>query len=179
MLSPLSKLKVLNLNAAHLMHIPDKLLQNFNLTRLHLNGNLIHHINASVFKNITTLRHLGLGFNKITIIDNETFPGNLQKSLHSITLSHNPLSCVPCHNIWLKKWIEKMEGKIEFIGWPKFFKCDSPPEKQGTPFIDYKATYEDCEKLNPVTIILASVGTFLIIASVIGMLAYKIRWYII
>ena len=178
MLSPLSKLKVLNLNAAHLMHIPDKLLQNFNLTRLHLNGNLIHHINASVFKNITTLRHLGLGFNKITIIDNETFPGNLQKSLHSITLSHNPLSCVPCHNIWLKKWIEKMEGKIEFIGWPKFFKCDSPPEKQGTRFIDYKATYEDCEKLNPVTIILASVGTFLIIASVIGMLAYKIRWYI-
>ena len=178
MLSPLSNLKVLNLNQAHLTHIPSNLLQNFKLTELYLNYNQIQKINATVFMNITTLRYLGLGFNKITIIDNETFPGNLQKSLHSITLSYNPFSCVPCNNIWFKKWIEKMEGKIEFIGWPRFFKCDSPPEKQGTPFIDYKATYEDCKPLDPVTIILASVGTFLIIASVIGMVAYKIRWYI-
>ena len=178
MLSPLSKLKKLRLSEADLGHIPDNLLQNLNLTYLDLNNNQIQLIKASAFINITTLRYLGLGNNKITIIDNETFPGNLQDSLQTIDLGSNPLSCVPCNNIWFKKWIERMHGKIKFNGWPTRFKCNSPPEKQGSLFIDYKATYEDCKPLNPVTTILASVGTFLIIASVIGVVAYKIRWYI-
>ena len=178
MLSPLSKLKVLNLNQAHLMRIPDNLLQNFNLTELYLYYNCIQWINASVFMNITTLRYLSLGFNKISIIDKETFPDNLQNSLQKLDLSNNPLSCVPCNNVWLREWIDRQQGKIQFIHWPKLYQCDQPPEKYGTPFNDYKATYEDCEPVNPVTIILASTGAFLLLVIVLGSLVYKGRWYL-
>ena len=178
MVSPLSKLKVLNLNQAHLTHIPHNLLQKFNLTTLHLKYNEIHRINGSVFMNIKTLRYLGLGFNKISIIDTDTLPDNLQNSLQKLDLSNNPISCVPCKNIWFREWIDRNHGKIKFIHWPKFYQCDQPPEKQGTLFIDYKATYEDCEPVNPTKIILASTCTFLLLVIVLGILAYKGRWYI-
>ena len=118
---------------------------------------------------------MDLGSNKITEV-NESFPPSLQKTLIEINLSKNPFSCVPCHNTWFKSWRET--SNIKFVGWPNHYKCGSPPNKAGTPFIEYKATDEDCKPADPMTIAIASTGSFLLIVFIFGIAGYKGRWYI-
>ena len=179
MLSPLKKLTYLSLEGSHLYEIPENLFSKFpNLTKLYLGKNKIKEISSKAFDNVTKLQVLYLDSNKIKVV-NDTFPEILQKTLKQVNLEGNPFSCAFCdrnNNTWLRNWIER--SNIQFVGWPGYYTCASPPSEHGTYLIKYKPKPEDCETINPMIIAYATIGAFLFVFSVLTVVCYRGRWYI-
>ena len=179
MLSPLKRLTDLYLNGVHLHRLPKRLFYKFeNLTKLYLGDNKLTFIDPNAFDNVTNLKVLYLDGNKIKVID-DTFPITLRKSLKELNLADNPFSCSFCsipNNIWFRYWIDS--SKILLKGWPKRYKCVSPPDKQGTLLLDYMPKEADCEINDKMIVAYVTIGVFLAVFTCFSIAGYKGRWYI-
>ncbi|KAK3100470.1 hypothetical protein FSP39_020569 [Pinctada imbricata] len=130
MISPLKELKELIMVNVQFYFVSNKMSHFLSsLTSLNLSKNSISGWDGNaLFKNFTTLRVLDLSKNKITIINETSFPFATRSSLESLDLERNPFSC-SCKDIkWFYKWMCTTNGSslLQLDKTSKGYKCSSP-----------------------------------------------------
>ena len=169
----LKNIKTLIMQATGLFVLPPDLFSNFqNLENLILRDNKIYiwKNGRTIFGNLTTLKHLDLGSNRINNINESTFTVEILMSLERISLASNPFYCT-CEQMWFVNWIKNTDINID--EWPNFYKCVQPIEMAGTKLKDYNPTVEICKVFNPLFIIVVSVSVFVVIVTVVVFIIVK------
>ncbi|XP_071130662.1 toll-like receptor 13 [Mytilus edulis] len=164
LLSPLTKLRKLNLQATKLNYMPEYTFTKMQfIKRLILNDNRIYSWHGpKVFGNLTSLRYIDLGSNLITIIGETSFPPSLLKNLEKISLAFNRFSCI-CEQMWFLNWLH--QTNISVVSYPEKYYCTQPSNLNHVLLKYYKPTVESCTPWDPIwtTAILISAFGFLII----------------
>ena len=169
----LKNITTLIMQATGIFVLPPDLFSNFqNLENLILRDNKIYiwKNGRTIFGNLTTLKHLDLGSNRINNINESTFTVEILMSLERISLASNPFYCT-CEQMWFVNWIKNTDINID--EWPNFYRCVQPIEMAGTKLKDYNPTVEICKVFNPLFIIVVSVSVFVVIVTVVVFIIVK------
>ncbi|KAK3590625.1 hypothetical protein CHS0354_032119 [Potamilus streckersoni] len=146
MLSPLKKLKDLNLESTKLKTLSAEIFKPLvSLRHLDLTLNSISGWPITLFSNVSKLSRLLMASNKIRVIKEGYLPSSLMEYLISLDLSENPFDC-SCENLWFRKWMDNMILKKPdiFSNYPNHYRCATPSRLQGTLLMNYNPTDEDC-----------------------------------
>ncbi|XP_063414793.1 carboxypeptidase N subunit 2-like [Mytilus trossulus] len=146
---PLRKLEKLYLTKTKMLNLPTNVFTNMKLLHtLHLNENGITDWNDScrIFGNMTSLKYLSLRHNRISVINETSFPEDILSRLEKLYLARNPFSCI-CDQMWFQNWIQK-NGSI-LMEYPKEYSCGNPNNMRGILLKDYKPTEKMCNPWNP------------------------------
>ena len=148
MLSPLTNLHTLVLQASMIVNIPTKVFGHLSSLRtLNLNGNKFNGWDSSVFWNVHNLEHLSMEGCNIYFFNETSFPNHVISSLKTVSFAYNPFSCT-CDLLWLKEWIKN--SSIRFIDYPGRYRCSFPTEWNGRPIKDYDPSDIHCSLSNEV-----------------------------
>ncbi|KAL3848383.1 hypothetical protein ACJMK2_019243 [Sinanodonta woodiana] len=180
MLSPLSKLKYLNLENTKFKNFPAEFFKPLvSLRQLVLGLNFISEWPPSLFTNVTQLRTLILANNKINVIKEGHLPSSFIQNLSTLDLSSNPFDC-SCENLWFRKWIDNILRQKPNIlsNYPGYYLCATPSLMKETFLKSYNPTDEDCRPWGHVltNIIITSSAVVLVFAIVTAV--YIQRWNI-
>ncbi|XP_052068519.1 toll-like receptor 13 [Mytilus californianus] len=166
LISPLTKLRNLNLQATKINSLPEYTFTNMQYIKtIILSENRIYSWHGPrVFGNMTSLIYIDLGSNLITIIDETSFPPSLLKNLEKISLAFNRFSCT-CEQMWFLNWLQKTNTSI--VSYPQKYYCTQPANFNHVLLKYYNPTVESCTPWNPffTTVILISTFGILVIAS--------------
>lgn len=169
----LKNIQNLSMQAVGLFGLPPDLFSNFqNLENLILFDNKIYiwKNGRTIFGNLTTLKHLDLGNNRINNVNESTFTKDILMSLERIGLSNNPFYCT-CEQLWFVNWIKNTNIQID--DWPKHYRCTQPIEISGTKLKDYNPTVEMCKVFNHLFIVVVSVSVFVVIVTIVVFIIVK------
>ena len=176
----LTNLEFLSLQRCGIKDIPLTLFHKLtNLRDLYLGKNGISSWKADVFKHLTNLQNLRLNNNRISTINKTSLMW--LKSLEILGLSYNPLDC-SCNNLWFRNWLETSNINLYFryvYPFPQIYvyMCASPKEKEGSSFLKFQISTNDCIENVAVIAIEWVAGMFsgcIICACVV----IRYRWYI-
>ena len=163
---PISKIRKLHLDSCKLYQLPVGVFSNFHyLEELTLQGNKLSNWGNGndVFGNLTSIKHLDIGGNRINIINETSFPVPLLLSMKTLNLAYNPYYCI-CDQMWFVDWLRRTS--ITVPGYPAKYKCVQPAAMTNTLLKDYKPDVETCTPWNPLFTIIISISAsvvFLII----------------
>nr|QCR63937.1 Toll7 [Sinohyriopsis cumingii] len=180
MLSPLNKLRDLNLESSKLKTLPAEVFKPLvSLRHLDLTLNSISEWPITLFSNVSKLSKLLMAGNKIQVIKEGYLPSSLMEHLTTLDLSENPFDC-SCENLWFRKWMDNIlrQKPHIFSKYPDHYRCATPSRLQGTLLMDYNPTDEDCRPWGRVLmdIIITSGAVCLVFACVA--VVYIQRWNI-
>ncbi|CAG2207934.1 unnamed protein product [Mytilus edulis] len=170
---PLKKLQTLFLTSTKIVSLPTNVFTHMKfLQKLHLDDNGISFWNNSyhIFGNMTSMKHLSLRQNYISVINETSFPEDLLSRLETLHLARNPFSCI-CDQMWFRNWIQK-NGTI-LKEYPNGYRCRHPNSMNGILLRDYKPTYKMCNPWNPLYTMAIVMGIVVISFIAVGSIAAK------
>lgn len=174
--SPLRNLQNLILRGTKIQHLPSNLFQLMpQLSNLNLKNCFIHEWDSKTFQNLTELRYLYLGRNRIESINETSFPSEILNKLTVLDLGINPFVCT-CNLLWFRNWIRNNKKKLH--SYPEAYTCSSPSSLARKQLEMYNPSSEECFPLSPYVIfgiVLALISTIVVMVTVI---LYKYRWHI-
>lgn len=178
MLSPLTKLVSLGLQKTNMHKLSPNLFYNKSqLAILNLKNNEISSWDPQVFANVTTLKTLFIDRNKITLINETSFPKALRVSLSKFDAEYNPFACT-CELVWFTKWMHQMKRSRKNLPfYPKNYVCHYPNEQKGKLMIHYNPTYAECHPTSPYLILGIVLGVVTLVTAVAATVIYKYRWH--
>ncbi|XP_046371636.2 toll-like receptor 3 [Haliotis rufescens] len=177
-LGDLTSLRILVMGGNGLRSIPRVITEKLtNIESLALYDNSISDL--SPLKNMTNLKKLFMGINKITTLDESSFQ-LLRRNLTDINLSRNPFSC-ECKIYWFIEWMRKQPRIFGFKKDPKLtllYNCASPGDLDGHSLLDLEMSEITCLLGMDVKITTLTLSILLIVFLVTGAVMYRYRWHI-
>ncbi|KAK3093784.1 hypothetical protein FSP39_020177 [Pinctada imbricata] len=121
------------------------------------------------------IRTLYLDGNSFSSLGPKTFSESFWKSIRSVDLSGNPYTC-NCDLLWFRNKLKSSSSL--FHQYPGDYICTSPNELRGLEVSKFNVTDEDCRTESVLLITLSSSGSVCVIACLIAICLYKVRWHI-
>nr|AVP74315.1 Toll-like receptor 1 [Argopecten irradians] len=176
MLSPLTNLTKLVLQSTEIYQVPSDLfhkmkkLQNLNFMDCNIKG-----WDENTFKNVTSLQKIYLNRNKITLINETSFPPELFETLSFLNLQGNPFAC-DCDAFWFRQWVKQHTSTLAYF--PRGYECATPVAWRSKLFVDYDPSYQDCHPISGYIILGACLGSAFVLIVIVSSLLYHFRWHI-
>ncbi|XP_063441529.1 toll-like receptor 7 [Mytilus trossulus] len=163
LLNPLTDLTELNLNKTSLTEIPCDLLRTqTSLKFIGLSENFIVGWFSNCFENMPkSLEKIYLRQNRITIINETSFPPEFVEKLKHLYLNGNLFKC-DCSTHWFRSWMRDHYGILDALSEDKstpFYECHSP-KNNGSLLVDFDPTYEECHGLSISELLSLSISGF-------------------
>ncbi|KAK3090277.1 hypothetical protein FSP39_010587 [Pinctada imbricata] len=173
---PILNLTLLAIRYAFLSYVPSIVSEMRNLERLSLYNNYISHWTPDTFQSLTKLIYINLKGNRITVVNETSFPKTILSQIEKLILIYNPFSCT-CDNYWFINWAKKNREKL-LNNFPDTFKCYSPPNLNDRPMSWYNPNYLECRGLQPYETAIVVAGTILLVFLTAGLLYIRYRWHL-
>ncbi|XP_033743997.1 toll-like receptor 13 [Pecten maximus] len=176
MLSPLTNLTKLVLQNTYIYNVPPDLFHKMTkLENLNLMGCNIQGWEPRTFQNATSIRRIYLNRNKITLVNQTSFPAEVLDSLSFMNLQGNPFAC-DCDAYWFRQWVRQHRSILAYF--PKGYQCATPVAWKNKLLVDYEPSYRDCHPISVFIILGASLGSVLVLITIVSSLLYHYRWHI-
>ncbi|KAK3091737.1 hypothetical protein FSP39_022260 [Pinctada imbricata] len=176
MFSPVTNLTSLSLQQASLRHIPNIVSDMWKLKQLYLFGNAISQWNQDIFRRLLKLTYINFSSNRITVVNESSFPSNILKQLRHLSLSNNPFACT-CDNYWFVKWAEGNKALLRGE-YPHKYLCYTPPSLNNEPLSSYNPTYLQCHGLEPYQMAIVLASSFLLVFIIAVILYKRYKWHL-
>ncbi|KAL8582267.1 hypothetical protein ACOMHN_037024 [Nucella lapillus] len=183
LLSPLRSLTHLTMEKIGQGFFPADLLWRFpKLEKVVMSANrLSSEMLSRILQNVTSVRHLNVRSNDITVVDEDTLSLPFRRHVKYLDLTRNPFSCT-CQLRWFKRWLDQVtaNGTIHVKEYTKNYGlvCDTPPERRRLPILDFHLSDDDCKE-EIFGIVLGIVGLCLLLVVIVAsLLAYRYRLYL-
>lgn len=132
------KLNILDLSYNSLTYLSgDNSTISNSLTLLDLRQNNIFYLENSFFNGLKSLETLGLGYNKLNIINQTTFELGPESKLKTLFLSQNPFQCT-CESLDFILWIGKNRKRIPSL--TTAVTCGTPAKDRNKPLLRFDLT---------------------------------------
>ena len=171
---PLHSLKHLGLQSARLLSIYGDMFRSFSaLNVLILTGNSIHgwRNGTDMFGQMKSLTKLYMEANNINMVNKSSIPFDLLSNLTHISIGNNPFTCT-CEQSWFTEWLRTTD--INVVGYPKTYKCRSPPTLRNQLLKSYNPGLIECLPLY--ALISSIIGMVVVSILIVGGLVYVLRW---
>ncbi|XP_013383996.1 toll-like receptor 13 [Lingula anatina] len=168
----LTQLRKMYIRNAGLSVLPPNMFVNKGmLSELQLQSNSLSTWDPFVFQPLISLKKLYMNGNRISVLNETSFPRHIWNNVTEMDLSGNPFSCT-CGNLYFRNWMQTTQVKLLEI---HRYQCFEPKDLEKTLFLDWHPTIAQCT----VWIIASAIGvsTMLFLALVI-VVSHRYRWYL-
>ena len=171
----LARLQELYLDHNDLQQLSSRSFQGaISLNKLQLSDNRVAHWQHDTFKSLQNLTSLDLSVNLISVLNISSvdhFPSNM-----SLNLANNPFNCW-CDLIPFRRWINTTDVKLVDL---QAYQCTSPDSQKNKALLDFdpEAIEKECHPPYLMYALIAA-GVTLVIAIVLGIVLYRLRWRIL
>ncbi|XP_041349889.1 toll-like receptor 13 isoform X2 [Gigantopelta aegis] len=177
LLLQLKSIRELNLQRTRINTLPPRTLCHLHyLKNLDLQGNYMARWDDETFSDVTQLNYLNLGGNRISVINETSFPVEFRTAIKAINLGNNDFLCT-CALLWFRTWMnEVIKNKtIKFVNYPRKYYCKNPKHLRLDKF---NPTADSCKTLNPYIIPFVSSGSIVLVVLIATIVIYRNRWTI-
>ena len=175
LLLQLKSVRNLNLQRTRINTIPPGTLGLLNrLKVIDLQGNYISKWHDDAFKNVSHIDYLNMDGNRISIINETSFPGEFRTTIRKINLGNNDYLC-DCRLLWFRTWMKAVirNKTVKFVNYPHKYFCKNPSHIRLDKF---NPTAESCKVMSPYIIPFLSSGSIVLVAVIISAIVYWHRW---
>ena len=178
MLRPLENLQDLQMFDMSIWYLPYNLTGLLpSLQTLNVSKNEIANFNGQqIFGNNPKVKILDFSQNRISIINQTTFPESLLNNLESLRLTFNPLSCT-CHDVrWFYDWLRNPGNRKKIVNIDNL-RCESPDYLKNKPLISLSVG-EICPLSEEVKNLIIGLSVSVVLVLIVIITLYKSRWHI-